>query len=159
MGRDRESEIEKIKDKLRPGETVELVSTQKILIKPATFFITNTRCLMRVPRIVGDIIQSCEWTDVGDFTIKKGMMSSTISFTRSQGDAFTMSEISKKDVDKMHALIERYVSMAKEEANKPVQPTTTQSAPAQNPLDALKMKLINGEITEEEYNKTKKILE
>ncbi len=70
-----------------------------------------------------------------------------------------MSDVSKNDVDKMHALIERYVSAVKEATKTPNQPAAAQSAPAQDPLDALKMKLISGEITEEQYAKMKKILE
>ena len=154
-----DSEIAKIKDKLRPGEVVELVSTQKRAVKPRTFFITNERCIMRVPGLVGDVLESCVWTDVGDFTIKKGMMRATISFVRAHGGSFALTDVSKNDVDKMHQLIEKYVSDAKQAANAPAQPTVVQAAPAQDPLDALKMKLINGEITEEEYNKMKKLLE
>lgn len=159
MIRGGEHEIAKIRDKLRPGEEVKLVSTQKQAVKPSTFFITTERCLMRVPGMVGDTIQSCEWTDVGDFTIKKGMMRASISFLRTKGGTFTLRDVSKSDVDKMHELIERYVSAVKEAAKTSNQPAAAQSAPAQDPLDALKMKFINGEITEEQYAKMKKILE
>ncbi len=167
-------EQDKIQDRLRPGEEVMHVITQKHLMKPSTYFITNQRMIIRDPSLFGSSVQSLLWNDVGDVEISKGPLRATISFHRGSGgleqsmvssgrlwktmgrgagsNVFSLTDIGKSEAEKVFALLEELISTAKK---KKLQATQH----PQNPLDLLKTKFINGEITAEEYEEKKKTLE
>lgn len=157
--RDKNQEVDKIKERLRQGEEILLATTQARAVKPSTYFVTTERVLIRAVGIMGDKITSIQWTDVGDFQMAKGAMRASIEFVKSSnGQTITIADIRKDDAEQMYELIEKYINQALQNATA----QSNGSAPppsAQSPLDALKMKLVNGEITEEEFEKKKKLLE
>ena len=180
-----EHELDKIRSKLRPGENVLHVITQRKLVKPSTYFITDQRVLVRDPYFFKDEVQSLMWNDVGDVEISKGPLRASLRFHRGGGglqqstqssfwsllnkggggNVFVLEDVKKSDAEDIYKLVEAKIRENKEsrlqaqEQERQQSQQQPQAGPAQSPLDALKMKMVNGEITEEEYERKKKLLE
>ncbi len=179
-------ELDKIQDKLRTDEEVLHVITQKHFMKPSTYFITNQRMIIRDPSFFGDDVQSLMWNEVGDIEISKGPLRATISFHRGHGgldqstassgfwsimgrrgdaNVFTLTDIGKSEAEDVYNLLDDLIRRVREseiraqmlQQQPQLQPSQQQSQ--QSPLDILKTKFVNGEITAEEYETKKKILE
>ncbi|ABK77243.1 hypothetical protein CENSYa_0610 [Cenarchaeum symbiosum A] len=162
--RGKDKEYEKIRSRLRDGEEILLTVTQSKAILPATYFVTNERIITRDPSITGEGITSIQWVDVGDFSLKKRLFRAYIEFVIRSGSTVTLDNISRGDAEEMYRLIEKYVKRLREAANEQhakEQAHTGQGEDksASDPLAVLKMKLVNDEITEEEFEKKKKLLE
>lgn len=184
IGRKRggEHEVDKISSMLRPDEKVIRVVTQQAFVKPSTYFITNQRLLIRDPSFLSDDVQALVWNEIGDIEISKGKLGggTTIRFHRGSGgleqsskssfwstlsgkggggNVFAMEHIKNSEADDIYKILEEFIVKANKEKQAQQQPQTQTQTPPTNPLDMLKMKMINGEITEDEYERKRKLLE
>jgi len=145
-------------------------------MKPSTYFITNQRMIIRDPSFFGDDVQSLMWNDVGDIEISKGPLRATITFHRGGGglnqsmvssgfwksiqnrgaNVFTLSDIGKSEAEEVYNMLDGLIRSVRKNKSE-AQMLKQQSL--QSPLDILKTKFVNGEITAEEYETKKKILE
>ena len=98
-------EVEKIKDRLRPGEEVILSATQSgATTKPATFFVTNERLIMRNPGFTGSKIDSCQWVDASDYSLDKGPFRSSIRVSMGTGKDFNLTKLNNNDAQQMYEI-------------------------------------------------------
>lgn len=173
-------EYEKIQDRLDDGETV-LMAVRQSRIKPGgaailtpnTIFVTEKRMVIRNPTKMGlgENIEDYSYDQITSVKLEKGLLSASIQFTipgmteMSKSDKWSglpwgrsdegvIDAIPKGKAEKLFKIIRDGVDNAKKQKN---QPSVVQQQ--QNPLDALKMKFVNGEITKEEFEEKKAILE
>ena len=173
-------EVEKIKDRLEPGENVLMAVRQSRMrpggtmtgLTPNTMFVTDRRLLVRNPKMLGlsEDIEDYPYDQITSVKLVKGVMSSAIRFTMpgmtelskshsmfgfgGGDDTGTIEAIPKGKAEKMFEMIRSKVQEAKSSKS---QHAVIQQR--QNPLDLLKTKFVNGEITAEEYEAKRKILE
>jgi len=172
------NEYEKIKSKLDDGEKV-LMAVRQSRVKPGgaavltpnTIFVTEKRVMIRNPTKLGlgENIEGYTYDQITSVKIKHGLFSSSLEFVIpgmtelsksgrnipwGRNDEGVIDAIPKAQAEKMRSLIQEKLDKAKQEKNRPF---ITQQQ--QSPADALKMKYVNGEISEEEYLKMKKILD
>lgn len=155
-GRGGDQEIEKIREELRPDEEVLFIATQAKAIQPSTVFITTERVIYRKPGIGSSLLESVQWDDISDYVMDKGVMKSSIKIMKSGGgNDFLITSLKKKDAIRIREIVDERVIAARKAKRQPTQVVQQ----AQSPLDQLKTKFVNGEITQEEYEARKKVLE
>ena len=174
-------EIDKIQKRLDPDEQLLMAVRQSrvkpggaAIITPNTMFVTNKRMLVRNPKKLGFAvdIEEYPYDTITNVKLTKGIFSSSIQITipgmteMSKVDrAFTIwgrddtgviDAIPKAKAEKMYEIIRAKVKEIKERKDAP---SVVQQQQQQSPLDLLKTKFVNGEISAEEYEVKKKILE
>ena len=166
-----EKELEKIKHRLDPDEEILMRVTQTAtLIMRSTIFATDKRILIRTPKNMGfaEGIEEYTYDQITSVTLDKGMLSSAIRFTVPglteisklaskfgllRGGTGTIEGIPRGEADKLFKIMREKVREAKERKKE------TSTAVQQTPLDLLKTKFVNNEISAEEYEIKKKVLE
>ena len=84
---------------------------------------------------------------------------------RGDANVFTLTDIGKSEAEDIYNLLDGLIRRVREDKaraqtlQQQPQLQPSQQQPQQNPLDILKTKFVNGEITVEEYETKKKILE
>ena len=187
MKLDAKSEIKKIIKELDDGEIVAVVGRQsRGMVKsgatkfnPKSMFLTNNRILIRQPTRfgTGEKMEAYDYDQIKSVRVERGMRASSIilnidgltelsklSGFGSGGARVTsgkgIGEIGGLDralADEMHKYIKARVDEIKKAASVPVQTIVQQQQ--QDPIAALKLRFVNGEITEDEYLRKKELLE
>ena len=173
-------EYEKFADRLDAGETVLMAVKQSrvkpggaAILTPNTIFVTEKRIVVRNPTKMGlgENIEDYPYDQITSVKLEKGMFSASIQFTipgmteSSKSDKWSglvwgrsdegvIDAIPKSKAEKLFKIIREGVANSKKEKS---QPTVIQQQ--QSPIDMLKVKFVNGEITKEEFEEKKKILE
>jgi len=173
-------EYEKIRDRLDEGETVVMAVRQSrvrpggaAVLTPNTVFVTEKRIVIRAPTKLGlgQNIEDYPYDQITTVKLEKGLFSASIQFaipglTESskshkwsgvmwgRSDEGVIDAIPKSKAEKLFTIIRNGVQDARKAKS---QPTVVQQA--QSPLDMLKTKFVNGEITAEEFEEKRKILE
>lgn len=149
-----DQEIEKIREELRSGEEILFTATQLQLRKPSTYFITTDRIIARRPGLIDSHIDSMEWDQISNYSMFKGKLLRAGIKILSAHATMQIDDLNKEDTKRMREYIDE--NMAKVKAEKSQGHVVQQ---AQDPMDQLKAKFVNGEITAEEYAAKKKVLE
>ena len=185
---DEQNEIDSIKDELSDNEQVEIVAKQSRLkpggtigFTPNTIFVTSNRIIIKNPSMFGarKDVEMFYYADMVSVKLEKGMFSSSIYLSipglteiskAQRGGSFGLASLGgvanqsgsglitglpKDTAKKMYDIIRKHIDEAKLKKNAPPPP----AADNLDPIKALKMKFVNGEITQEEYEAKKKILE
>jgi hypothetical protein len=150
--------IEEITDRLDEDEQVIMLSTQtrnplklgSSLFTPNTVFATNKKIIIRNPTALGyrHYIESYSYDQIIDAKLEKGMFSSTISINvaGSVHDGW-IEAIPKEDAEKLLKIIFDNMQLKKN------------SSSEDDPLIILKKRFAKGEISKEEYQEMKSMLE
>lgn len=172
-------EIKRIEEHLDPGEEMLLVVRQSrvrpggaAVLTPNTIFVSDRRLLIRNPKLFGfrENIEEYAYDQITSVKLVKGVFSSSVELTipgmteHSKADRKSFVVWGREDVgaidalpkdkaEKMIKIVRERIKDAKEAKLRPA------VSERQSPLDLLKTKFVNGEITEEEYERKRKIIE
>ena len=163
-----------------------MVKSGATKFNPKSMFLTNTRILIRQPTRFGrgEKMEAYDYNQIKSVRVERGMRASSIILNiegltelsklagfgtggfNIMGGARVASgkgvgEIGGLDralADEMHKYIKARVDEIKKAASAPAQ-TIVQQQQQQDPIAALKLRFVNGEITEEEYLRKKELLE
>jgi len=163
---DDQSEIERIKTFLEAAEVIKIVARQsKImpggkLITPKTIFATDKRIIIRDPNMLGlrGDINSIPYSQINNVKVEKGAFTSKIMIESGQfkaDDEGFIDAIPKKKAAEIIGIINANLRSAQHYhiPDPPVQ------ADDNDPLTLLKKRLVKGEITKEEFEDLKKMIE
>ena len=175
------NEIEKIKDRLDPGEIVHIVAKQSKYkpggssTTPNTIFITDTRLIIRNPTMLGmrENFEDFSFDKLTTIKLEKGVFSSTLVITApgmgtsarpglgsglialGRGEDGTIDAIPKDKAE----LILHFIRDKMEKIRTQNSQQTNNGNTGDDPLTLLKKRFVMGEITKEEFEDMKKILE
>jgi hypothetical protein len=175
-------EVEKIKDRLDPGEVVHIVAKQSrvkpggsVITTPNTIFITDTRLIIRNPTMLGmrENFEDFSFDKLTTIKLEKGVFSSTLVITApgmgtaarpglgsgliawGRGEDGTIDAIPKDKAE----LILHFIRDKMEKIRTQNSQQTNNGNAGDDPLTLLKKRFVMGEITKEEFEDMKKILE
>ena len=175
-------EVEKIKDKLDPGEVVHIVAKQSrvkpggsVITTPNTIFITDTRLIIRNPTMLGmrENFEDFSFDKLTSIKLEKGVFSSTLVITApgmgtasrpglgtgliawGRGEDGTIDAIPKDKAE----LILRFIREKMEQIRTQKSQQTTNNNSDNDPLTLLKKRFAMGEITKQEFLEMKEMLE
>ena len=174
-------EVEKIKDKLDPGEVVHIVARQSRIkpgsagTAPNTIFLTDTRLIIRNPTLFGmrENFEDFSYDKLTTIKLEKGVFSSTLVITApgmgtsartglssgliawGRGEDGTIDAIPKDKAE----LILHFVREKMEKIRTQNSQQTTNNNSGDDPLTLLKKRFVMGEITKDEFEDMKKMLE
>ena len=175
-------EVEKIKDRLDPGEIVHIVAKQSrvkpggsVITTPNTIFITDTRLIIRNPTMLGmrENFEDFSFDKLTTIKLEKGVFSSTLVITApgmgtsarpglasgliawGRGEDGTIDAIPKDKAE----LILHFIRDKMEKIRTQNSQQTNNGNTGDDPLTLLKKRFVMGEITKEEFEDMKKILE
>ncbi len=184
---DEQKEISSIKSELSDGEIIEIIAKQSrakpggtMGFTPNTIFVTTNRVIIKNPSMFGarKDIEFFYYSDMVSVKLEKGMFSASLYFSipgltemskAQRGGTFGLASfggvanqagsgiitgLPKNTAKTMYDIIRKHIDESKFAKNAPAQPVADN-----DPIKALKMKFVNGEITQEEYESKKKILE
>ena len=156
---------DQIKSILRPDEKVVVSVEQsrlKEVITPDTIVVTNLRVILYSPSKLGlqkDTIDY-QYKDMANFKVEKGIMFAKIKIKmRYMSDDLILDGLPKNKIDIISRIINEGIRRADSPESKPqiVQQTTVSES--EDPIRLLKIRLAKGDITKEEYEEMKQILE
>ena len=174
-------EVEKIKDRLDPGEIVHIVAKQSKYkpggssTTPNTIFITDTRLIIRNPTMLGmrENFEDFSFDKLTTIKLEKGVFSSTLVITApgmgtsarpglasgliawGRGEDGTIDAIPKDKAE----LILHFIRDKMEKIRTQNSQQTTNNNSGDDPLTLLKKRFVMGEITKDEFEDMKKMLE
>lgn len=160
------SEIDRITNMLDAGETVKAVARQsKImpggkLITPKTIFATDKRLFIRDPNLLGlrSDVDAIPYSQINNVKLEKGVFTSKVLIksgnfnTDEQG---YIDAIPKDKAAKIVAIINEGIRRSQTHMTEVIQPKSVE----EDPLTILKKRFVKGEITKEEFEDMKKMLE
>lgn len=175
-----QDEISKVKDHIDPDEEILLVARQSrirpggtTIVTPNTIFATTKRIIIRNPKMLGfqSDVDEFSYDSITSVKLEKGILSSSVhlvipgltELSKSQrthvlawgrNDTGVIDAISKDKAEKLFKIIKERIAMVKEQKNAPVV-----QQQQEDPLQALKVRFAKGEITKEEFEEMKKVLE
>ena len=178
------SEIEKVKEFLDPDETVHIVAKQTrrkpggaIMLAPNSIIVSNKRLIITNPSMAGlrKSIQDFPYDKIVGIKLQKGIFTSTIDITTAgmgsqgkpghfgnrwgKGEDNAIDGIEKNKGDE----IVKFVRTKMEEIKNTNQQAANQQAASnpttEDPLTLLKKRFVMGEITKEEFEEMKQILD
>ena len=181
-----EKQNKKIRSRLDPGEEITMSIRQSRIkvggspVTPNSVFITPKRIIIRNPTRMGfgEQVEDFLHDDITNIRLERGMTSSSLVFTIpgltelsklerntnmgsyniwGRDTPGTIDALPRDKAEKAYKYIRERILEAKEKRQEVK--IVGGAAPSQNPLDALKMRYVNGEITEAEYERMKKVLE
>ncbi|HYL65630.1 MAG TPA: PH domain-containing protein [Nitrosopumilaceae archaeon] len=160
------SEIDRIKNMLDAAEIIKAVARQSKLmpggklITPKTIFATDKRLLIRDPNMLGlrSDVDAIPYSQINNVKLEKGVFTSRVMIksgnfnTDEQG---YIDAIPKDKAAKIVAIINEGIRLAQTHTTEVVQ----QKSVEDDPLTMLKKRFVKGEITKEEFEDMKKMLE
>ncbi len=177
-----EKELDKIKDRLDPDESVEMYVRQSrvrpggaAILTPNTIFVTGKRVVIRNPVKLGlgEHIEEYFYHQITNIRLEKGILSSSLIFaipgmtemSKSDRKVFlwgrnsegTIDAIPKDVAEKMYDYIRQKI--AEEKAKKENSSSLQHPSTTDDPLEILKTRYAKGKITKEEFEEMKKDLE
>lgn len=158
-------EIEKIRDMLEPSEIIKAIATQSKtapggrLIAQKTIIATNKRVLIRDPSMMGLRSQtnSIPYSQINNVKLEKGVFSSKVKITSgyfNKDDEGFIDAIPKDKAETIVAILNEGIKSAQYSSAQVVQPKTED-----DPLTLLKKRLARGEISKEEFEELRKLIE
>ena len=179
---DNSKEIEKIQDKMDSDESVIVIARQSRvrpggtqITTPNIIFATTKRIIIKNPNLLGlrEDVDDYSYDSITSVKLEKGLFSSSIhlvipgmtEMSKSdrhfkmwgRNDAGVIDAISKDKAEELYMVIKDKVRETKEQQKTPS--VMMVESKKENPMDTLKLRFVNGEITKEEYEDMKKVLE
>jgi hypothetical protein len=157
---------DQIKNILRPDEKVIVSVGQsrwKEVITPNTIIVTNYRVILYSPSKLGlqKDIEDYQYRDMANFKIEKGVMFSKIKIKmRYMSDDLILDGLRRDKIDIISRVINegiRRTDSSDIQAQKVNQRTILSES--EDPIKLLKIRLARGEITKDEYEDMKRLLE
>ena len=151
-----------VKNMLRPDEYVIAAARQsrmRSLFTPDSIFVTNLRIIKYAPSALGlrKEIEDFLYVDVANFRVKKGIILARIMIRmRYSSDDCILDNLPKNKMDTISRVINEGIRRATEKSAPSQQVAEAQS---DDPLKILKMRLAKGEISKEEFEEMKQLLE
>jgi len=155
-----------IKKMLLADEQVMAVIKQsrlKAAITPDSIIITNQRIIRCSPSSFGlhKEIEDYRYEDMANLKINKGILFATITVKRRfMSEDLILDNLPEGQVDYVFRLIQENLRRMGNATTSPV--TTNQQTPltsSEDPLQVLKLRFARGEITKEQFEEMKKVLE
>lgn len=155
-----------IKKMLLADEQVMAVIKQsrlKAAITPDSIIITNQRIIRYSPSSLGlhKEIEDYRYEDMANLKIDKGILFATITVKRRfMSEDLILDDLPEGQVDYVFRLIQENLRRMGNATISPV--TTNQQTPltsSEDPLQVLKLRFAKGEITKEQFEEMKKVLE
>jgi len=155
-----------IKKMLLADEQVMAVIKQsrlKAAITPDSIIITNQRIIRCSPSSLGlhKEIEDYRYEDMANLKINKGILFATITVKRRfMSEDLILDNLPEGQVDYVFRLIQENLRRMGNATTSPV--TTNQQTPltsSDDPLQVLKLRFARGEITKEQFEEMKKVLE
>ena len=155
-----------IKKMLLADEQVMAVIKQsrlKAAITPDSIIITNQRIIRCSPSSLGlhKEIEDYRYEDMANLKIDKGILFATITVKqRFMSEDLILGNLPEGQVDYVFRLIQENLRRMGNATTSPV--TTNQQTPltsSEDPLQVLKLRFARGEITKEQFEEMKKVLE
>ena len=155
-----------IKNMLRPDEYVIMAvqqSRMRALVTPDSIFVTNLRIIKYLPSALGlrKAIEDYLYVDMANFKVKKGIVLATIEIRmRYSSNDLILNDLPKSKMDAISRVVNEGIRRAADKSNP--QSTPTQQAvesQSDNPLQILKLRLAKGEISKEEFEDMKRLLQ
>lgn len=155
-----------IKKMLLADEQVMAVIKQsrlKAAITPDSIIVTNHRIIRCSPSSLGlhKVIEDYRYEDMANLKIDKGILFATITIKRRfMSEDLILDNLREGQVDYIFRLIQENLRRMSRDTTSPG--TTEQRAPLtspEDPLQVLKLRFARGEITKEEFEEMKKVLE
>jgi len=155
-----------IKKMLLADEQVMAVIKQsrlKAAITPDSIIVTNQRIIRYSPSTLGlhKEIEDYRYEDIANLKIEKGILFATITLRRRfMSQDLVLDNLPAGKVDYVFRLIQENLKRMSSTSVSPV--TTSQQTPPgppEDPLQVLKLRFARGEITKEQFEEMKKVLE
>lgn len=155
-----------VKNILRPDEQVVAAVRQsrlKAVITPDSIVVTDQRIIRYSPSAFGlrKTIEDYRYEDMANFKVKKGIMFATITLRqRFMSDDLVLDNLPKDKMDIISKVVNEGILRAKSGAiPQALTPQPVSGPQSEDPLKLLKLRLAKGEITKEEYEDLKQLLE
>lgn len=162
-----QDEIHRIKRFLEAAEVIKAVARQSKfmpggkLITPRTIFATNRRLIIRDPNALGlrADLDSIPYSQINNVKLEKGAFTSEIKIKSGQfenDEEGYIPAIPKKKAERILGIINEHIREAQHFHGSP--PNSSEKK-EDDPLTILKKRFAKGEITKEEFEESKKILD
>lgn len=155
-----------VRNMLRPDEHVIIAAQQsrvRSLVTPDSIFVTNLRIIKYSPSALGlrKAIEDYLYTDMANFKVKKGIMLATITIRmRYSSDDLFLGDLPKGKMDAISRVVNEGIRRTADKSAPQSVPTQQVTEPqSDDPLQVLKLRLAKGEITKEEFEDTKRLLD
>ena len=138
-------------------------SRLKAAATPDSIIITNQRIIRYSPSSLGlhKEIEDYRYEDIANLKIEKGILFATITLRRRfMSQDLILDNLPARQVDYVFKLIQENLKRMSSASVSPA--TTGQQTPptsSENPLQVLKLRFARGEITREEFEEMKRVLE
>jgi hypothetical protein len=138
-------------------------SRLKAVATPDFIIITNQRIIRYSPSALGlhKEIEDYRYEDIANLKIEKGILFATITLRRRfMSEDLVLDNLPARQVDYVFRLIQENLTRMSSTSLSPA--TTSQQTPptsAEDPLQVLKLRFARGEITREEFEEMKRVLE
>ena len=181
------SEIKNVKEFLDPDETVHIVAKQTrrkpggaLMLAPNAILVTNRRLIITNPSMAGlrRSIQDFPYDKIVGIKLQKGVFSSTIDITTAgmgsqakpghfgnrwgKGEDNAIDGIEKNKGDEIVKFVRAKMEEIKNQESsnqKSLNQKSSDNSTSEDPLTLLKKRFVMGEITKEEFEEMKAILE
>jgi hypothetical protein len=133
------------------------------LVTPDSIFVTNLRIIKYSPSTLGlrKAIEDYLYVDMANFKINKGIMLATITIRmRYSSDDLILDNLPKGKMDAISRVVNEGIRRAAEKLAPQSVPTQhADESLSGDPLTLLKLRLAKGEISKEEFEDMKQLLE
>ena len=178
------SEIEKVKEFLDPNETVHIVAKQTrrkpggaVMLAPNSIIVTDRRLIITNPSMAGlrKSIQDFPYDKIVGIKLQKGIFTSTIDITTSgmgsqgkpghfgsrwgKGEDNAIDGIEKNKGDEIVKFVRTKMEEIKNANQQSANQQSASNPISEDPLTLLKKRFVMGEITKEEFEEMKQILD
>ena len=151
-----------VRNILNQGEQIIAAIRQsrlKSMITPDSIVVTDQRIIRYAPSAFGlhKEVETYLYEDMANFAVKKGLMFATMTIRQKMmSDDLVIENLPKGQMDTITKSVNEAIRRARSAA---APPHVAASAPTEDPLKVLKVRLVKGEITKEQFEEMKKLLE
>jgi hypothetical protein len=151
-----------VKNILNQGEQVIAVVTQsrvKSLITPDSIVVTDHRIIRYSPSALGlhKDIETYLYEDMANFAVQKGILFATMTIRQKMmSDDLVIENLPKGQMDTISKAVNEAIRRARNPASISYSAAST---PTEDPIKLLKVRFAKGEITKEQFEEMKKLME
>ncbi len=151
-----------VKNILNQGEQIIAAVTQsrmKSMITPDSIVVTDQRIIRYAPSAFGlhKEVETYLYEDMANFAVQKGLMFATMTIRQKMmSDDLVINNLPKGQMDAITKSVNEAIRRTRSAA---ATPHVAASAPTEDPIKVLKVRLAKGEITKEQFEEMRKLLE